>query len=284
LPTYCKAARDRRCRGDSKHSGGGATRHLGACGADDARLVAARVVWAKDVYETASNNIAMRLSDATRAYVLVQPDQILAEAAWNVVLTSPLRQYADVFAVSARCSHDWHPVGSSEPFVDKVGRCSKDFYEPTPARQGRLQGGDPETVHFRDVVNRGPLALDANKTRALGFLDERHFYLGRDDHDIALRAYAQHRWLAGYLPIAVHTPEHLRASKYKRESDADAAARLGLAPRDAGAFSATEAAAKLEHRKLDRPVDAAHYRDCRATPAQEAWPCAGIYASECRRY
>ena len=37
--------------------------------------------------------------------ILVQGDMLMTQPGWNVALTVPLRQWDDVFSVSARCAH-----------------------------------------------------------------------------------------------------------------------------------------------------------------------------------
>ena len=53
------------------------------------------------LFETAADNLGMRMLEPTLAYVLVQPDVVFEERGWNLWLAAALT--SDVFAVSARC-------------------------------------------------------------------------------------------------------------------------------------------------------------------------------------
>ena len=47
--------------------------------------------------------------------------------------------------------------------------------------------------------------LDRRKLEALGFLDEQNFFLDNSDHDLFARAWHQHKWICGYVPINFET-------------------------------------------------------------------------------
>jgi hypothetical protein len=151
------------------------------------------------VWETSSDNLGMRISNPSHAYMLIQADNIMVEHGWNERMLRELTTDNRVFGVSARCGHN----------IDatiKVGRCGPDIANPLPPNVNRSQ------FHVTETVNRGPLMLHANRTRALGFLDETRFFLENDEHDLNRRALAR-GWQVGYLPIDFFAPLDLSARR-----------------------------------------------------------------------
>ena len=49
----------------------------------------------------------MSISDPSDYYRCLQPDNIVAEAGWNLRLAAPIRAFEDVIAVSAMCAHSF---------------------------------------------------------------------------------------------------------------------------------------------------------------------------------
>jgi hypothetical protein len=54
-----------------------------------------------------------------------------------------------------------------------------------------------------ETAARGPWALRRDDLVAHGFLDEAHFFLGNDDHDLHRRMYASHGMLPVYCPMRI---------------------------------------------------------------------------------
>ncbi len=143
------------------------------------------------LFETSANNIGMRAaSSRSKYYILMQDDMLMTQKGWNSLLVLPLRLSTRVISASGRCSHG--------------------FRNTTLPIRGRCRGAVPLnssdhsatcTFYVRDTSNRGPLVLDAEKTKTLGYFDEFHFHLGSDDHDLHARAYFQMGWVTGFVPI-----------------------------------------------------------------------------------
>jgi len=151
------------------------------------------------IWETSSDNLGMRISNPSHAYVLIQADNIMKEHGWNERMLRQLTTDNQVFGVSARCGHAFD-------MSRKVGRCGTDVAVPLPPTVDRTQ------FHFTETVNRGPLMLHANRTRELRFLDEKRFFLENDEHDLSRRA-AKRGWRVGYLPIDFVAPLDLSARR-----------------------------------------------------------------------
>ena len=136
------------------------------------------------VFETTANNIGMRAS-CGKYWVLVQDDMDIVYKGWNSAAASPLRIYSDVFAVSMRDAHMMYSE-NTEPISGIVGMSSEH---------------DECTLYVRDTVNRGPLVLRGSMVSRLGYLDEKNFYLGNDDHDLMMRAYVNYGWVCGFFHV-----------------------------------------------------------------------------------
>lgn len=151
------------------------------------------------IWETSSDNLGMRISNPHKAYVLIQSDNIITEPDWNQKMWKQFDSNSKLFAVSARCAHQWD--GSNQ-----IGRCNQNIAKPLPSSI------DMQKFHVRETANRGPLMLHARRTQKLEFLDEVRFFLGDDDHDLIKRA-SQEGWLAGYLPVHMYAPLNLSAQR-----------------------------------------------------------------------
>jgi len=67
----------------------------------------------------------------------------------------------------------------------------------------------------RDIANRGPLIFNGTMMRALGFFNERQFWLEDDDTEFHVRAFYQFGWITGnnvqrlyvsmYVSMYIHT-------------------------------------------------------------------------------
>jgi hypothetical protein len=169
------------------------------------------------VYETSSNNLGMRAATpGTQFIVLVQDDMKMIWRGWNTLLAFPMRLYPSVLAVSGRCAHPYYSeAGSSaaQSVKPTVGRCGTAIDLPLDVPVETLC-----TFHVRDTVNRGPLLLNATKVAELGYLDEVHFFLGYDDHDLMMRGWFQKNWTAGWMPLDFEAPLENGAVRKKGRS------------------------------------------------------------------
>ena len=156
-----------------------------------------------DLYETAAENLGMRLLQPTRAFVLVQADVLFHEAGWNLWLAAGLTP--SVFAVSARCVLAVRGHGARGRPGDSHHPCLGDSRVPRSSLQLREQ----LTAVMWDVAPRGPLLLDVDATRALGYFDEGCFHLGYDDYELQHRAFARFGWRSAFVYVDVHQPRSL---------------------------------------------------------------------------
>ena len=150
-----------------------------------------KLLYADDIGETLSNNIAMRNSDG-KYIIIVQDDMIMTEHGWNQRLTLPIEKFNDIFAVSARCTHNF-----------RMNPKSQEIYatEYNPKRWADIlihydhAGVNHNTPRNKFVIRtsviRGPLLLKHDIVKKLNYLDEDFAPMDMDDHDLCYRAYKQ---------------------------------------------------------------------------------------------
>lgn len=150
------------------------------------------------MFETSADNLGFTKA---RGGVLVeiQADMEMLTLGYNLKLAAPLKIYPDLIAISGRCCHRIN--NNSLGF--NIGKLGQLVEQPHQALQ---HFENHNAVFLSHSVNRGPLALDKKKVATLGYLDELHYCLGNDDHDLFLRAWDQQGWRTGFVPIEFHSP------------------------------------------------------------------------------
>lgn len=154
---------------------------------DDNRKISIKKLYAPDVFETKSNNIAAKASSGEHI-VIIQDDMIINETGWNERMLKPFLQFDDVFSVTARTSHNWIinpnsiylnaekiPNGVWSDILIHVNHADR---KNTPR----------DIFEIRDSSNRGPLMINASDFEKLGYFDEIFAPLDMDDHDLHYRA------------------------------------------------------------------------------------------------
>ena len=65
------------------------------------------------------------------------------------------------------------------------------------------------------TVMRGPLLIDRAKYEQLGGLNSAAFFLGYDDHDLAIRAWFERGWRVGFVPVDFESRLEFGATRQK---------------------------------------------------------------------
>ena len=141
------------------------------------------------LFETCADNIGFFCSSAPYS-LEIQADMQMTDRGYNTRLMVPFLQRDDIIGVSGRCCHTFCQTAG----IGKLGT-----HVETPLSQ--LPHIDTSCWYESETCNRGPLLLDNAKLRKLGFLDEVNYFLDDSDHDLFARAFAQHGWACGYVPI-----------------------------------------------------------------------------------
>jgi len=89
--------------------------------------------------------------------------------------------------------------------------------------QGQFKNEDlnGNKIYICNSVIRGPLIIDLEKFRKLGYFDQRHFFQGWDDHDACLRGNVKFGWRVGFIPIQYFsdiTPKKYTEFRFKKGS------------------------------------------------------------------
>lgn len=186
------------------------------------------------LYETAAENIGMRLLDPAIAFVLVQPDAVYMEDGWNAALASALltakkSTNVTIAFVSARCgipgphyvahmarhaAKDTKQQQQQPPIANPCGgfvRTPRATVEPAVQR----------TAYLANHVPRGPLVVGAWAMRALGYWPEECGFHGTEAPLLMTRARQSLRWHAAYVYADVYQDPALHQSNYNSTNLAD---------------------------------------------------------------
>jgi hypothetical protein len=168
------------------------------------------------IYETASENLGYAIA-RTEFVISMQVDIFVETPGFDSLLISALKLPSKPIAASGRCGHPlrWvfnpnrHPKDHAFGLFDTKIDWSEDS-----GLGLLLERGLPIEV---ETVNRAPLAFRLEDLRALGFFDERHFFLGNDDHEFMLRARLSLGRFPVYVPMKVRSKISDGASRRPRE-------------------------------------------------------------------
>ena len=139
------------------------------------------------VFETSCDNQGFMIS-RSEFIIEIQADMIIEEDGYDILLCKPLIQYPDMIAVSARCCH--HMIDHTKG----VGKLGMLVEHPHTIK-------DRSKVFLSQTCNRGPLILRKSMLVELDYLDEEHYALGDDEHDLFARAWVKKKWRTGFFPI-----------------------------------------------------------------------------------
>jgi glycosyltransferase involved in cell wall biosynthesis len=169
------------------------------------------------IYETACDNLGFALAD-TEIIVEVQADIQIREPAFDALFLRALGTSPTPSALSGRCGHTFALL--------RRGAGIRSLFRRTPPAAVGLCGktiDTPEIVHsirgriYRcETVNRGPWVLRKSDLERHGYLDERYFFQGNDDHDYHRRVFETDARRPLYVPIALYAPLTLGAVRRTR--------------------------------------------------------------------
>jgi glycosyltransferase involved in cell wall biosynthesis len=169
------------------------------------------------VYETASDNLGFALAE-TEIIIEVQADIQIREPAFDALFLRALATSPRPSAISGRCGHTFRSLRSRTgfrslfggPSGEFVGLCGKAI--ETPEVIDPIRG----RMYRCETVNRGPWVLLKSDLERHGYLDERHFFQGNDDHDYHRRVFEAEGRRPLYVPISLRAPLALGAFRRRR--------------------------------------------------------------------
>jgi glycosyltransferase involved in cell wall biosynthesis len=162
------------------------------------------------IFETSCDNQGFVLSRG-EYIVEIQADMQVMTLGYNVVLATPLVIFDDLIAISGRCCHGLNGNTPSHN-TGKLGTATDNPHV--------LNSFDCfNRVVLSHTVNRGPLVLRRSMVEALGYLDEEHYVLGNDEHDLFSRAWVEKQWRTGFVPVEVYSPQHWGSTRKAMPSE-----------------------------------------------------------------
>jgi glycosyltransferase involved in cell wall biosynthesis len=155
-----------------------------------------KILFTPNVYETRANNVGLKEVKGDYA-IIVQDDMRIIELNWDVRLVFPMKKYDDVWAVTARTSLNLTLNGH---FID----CAEG---PVGHRSEEPSDFPRNEFRIRSLINRGPLAMDMNKLREIGFFDETlPGVQSYDDVDLCYKILESRNWKCGSYWIKYYSP------------------------------------------------------------------------------
>ena len=173
------------------------------------------------IWEAASENILMSMADPLEAYVLIQPDNLVAQRGWDVQLARPLSAHADVIGVSGMVAHAFGAATPTLHYLKKRRFIRDPGYVEAQARTVLSK----DAFYVRDTGSRGPLLLHAKRAQLMGFFDHELFWLEDSDHEFFCRASFLHGWAIGAVALRTAPPILQLKTRVHGERAATAAAR-----------------------------------------------------------
>ena len=170
------------------------------------------------IYETACDNVGFTLAE-TQIIIEIQADIQIREPAFDQLFLRALRTSPTPSAISGRCGHTFaflqrrrNPLRRlfGERRKQSVGLCGRSI--ETPERIDAIKG----RTYRCETVNRGPWLLLKSDLERHGYLDERFFFLGNDDHDYHRRLFDAEGRRPLYVPMTLYSPLHFGAARRRR--------------------------------------------------------------------
>lgn len=156
-----------------------------------------KIMYTNNVFEIRSNNIGIK--NATQKYVcIVQDDMEIIEQNWDKRMIQPFLHFTDIFAITARSALQMDVNGNF--FNIKEGPVGHHCFE-------KNNNISRDIVYINQMVNRGPLMMELEKVKILGYLDETlPGLLAADDHDLCVKAFLNYGWKCGSYWIQYYSP------------------------------------------------------------------------------
>ena len=141
------------------------------------------------LFETSADNLGFYCSQGE--YILeIQSDMEMTDYGYNMKLVKPFLNNDRIIGISGRCCHNFQCTNG-------IGKLGVDVLK----KISDLSNIDINSYYIGETCNRGPLLINHNKLKELGYLDEVNYFLDNSDHDLFARAFLQKKWICGYVPI-----------------------------------------------------------------------------------
>jgi hypothetical protein len=168
------------------------------------------------IFETACDNIGFWLAE-TDVIIEVQSDIQVRDPGFDALMLRRFATTPQPAAVSGRCGHSFFALrGAFARAVlggrrdECIGLCGTLI--ETPAVVEPLKG----QVYRCETVPRGPWTVRKSDLEQVGYLDERFFFQGNDDHDYHRRLFDATGRRPCYVPMTIDSPLTLGATRQPR--------------------------------------------------------------------
>ena len=153
----------------------------------------------------------------------IQSDIYIEDYGFDRRMISAMQKYS-LGAVSGRHVHNYSLIDNSSSWlrypIKKIG------YKYFKKRESiglvgnkifsRSRDLDYQKCYIGETVARGPWLLNKADLQVLGYLDQKNFFLGNDDHDYHLRLGKSLSKAVGYCPVNIYSVPEEGASRKKR--------------------------------------------------------------------
>ena len=164
------------------------------------------------IFETACDNFGFRIAQ-TEIVIEVQADIAIDQPKFDATYHLALARCTPASAISGRCGHAFDLLVKERPIALKslMRRVVRSWEAGKVGLTGqRIDGEDISAWRGKifecETVNRGPWLLLKSDLERHGYLDERNFFLGNDDHDWHRRLYQSEGRRPRYIPTQIHSP------------------------------------------------------------------------------
>ena len=158
------------------------------------------VLYSDNVFETKSNNLAMKASKGEHI-IVIQDDQIITSYGYDERLLKPFKHFSDVFATTGRTAHNY-AFNENSKFInsqtDDIGEWS-DIVLPCDIADKTNTSND--VFQIRSTVNRGPLCISHADLQTMGYLDEIYAPQEFCEHDLMMRMHKKLGKVCGFYNI-----------------------------------------------------------------------------------
>ena len=170
------------------------------------RWINHKFIWADNVFETKANNLGLKAASGQYC-IIIQDDIIVRENGWNERLSKPCEAFSDIFAVTARCAHNWR-INPNSIHVNEISHKNDCWCDIVMHCDHADKTNTPRNIfRIRRSANRGPLLLRKDIIEKLGYLNEKYHPQDLDDHDLCYRAFRDLKMKCGYFNINVESKD-----------------------------------------------------------------------------
>jgi glycosyltransferase involved in cell wall biosynthesis len=176
-----------------------------------------KIIETNNVFETRANNAGLKNAEGQYC-IIVQDDMIIEQFGWNKRLSLPCEKFDDVWAVSARESHNWqiNPLSKYLQNLNKDDIWEHNYWPDMLTHNNHASKVIKTKDEFiiRESVNRGPLLLKKEVLEKADYLDENNDKQDMDDHRLMFKVKKLYNLNCGYFPIHYESSDNWGSTRF----------------------------------------------------------------------